>query len=216
MTSYLVDASTGLISSTHEFPMEFSISGHSVINIPTDLDVVAETNVLADLLSLKLQAFKNDHVSLSNSITDEYIVAPNVDAANSSSYNLGGFKKTILRPGGVIVTNPIAVTAITTVFADWYGFQLASEPATPPVSGGPPGPDRLLYNYDSGSSNFEEFNPSTFTVELLDAGTLTPLLALTHGVEQALAFGPSSLRVSITNTDPSRSWYISDWTILYD
>lgn len=217
MSKFLIDQSNDEVRSEHQFPMDFSVSGHYVVDVPNFLQVKAQTTSVTDLIAAKITAFKAAHPTLPNDIGDEFIASPNVDQASSAFFTEGPGKRTILFPGaGFIYTDPIAIAGtITTVFPHWHGFRLFSEPATAPASGAPP-PDRLLYNFDEGTSAFEDFIPSTFAVEIVDAGSLATLLALSPDVEQAFAFGPGSVRILIANLDPDNAWYLSDWLILHD
>jgi len=215
MSKFLVSLSDGKIKSTHDFPMDFSIAGHYVMDIPSDLQVKAQTDVVADLEAAKIAAFKGKHPGLATSLNDEVLASPNVDAAESSRFTLGPYKRTILFPaGGQIVTAAMAVgIAATTVFAHWHGFTLYSEPADYPAAGAPP-PDRLLYNYDTVAVAFQAFDPATFTVEIRDSTNTSTLATLTPDVEQAFAFGPGNIRLRVTNNDPDKSYHLSDWILL--
>jgi len=216
MSKFLVDRDSGAVKGTYQFPLDFSVAGHYVVDSPTALQVRALSGSVPDLLTAKVAAFKSLHPSLPNHHSDEFIASPNVDAAESSRYTTGPDRRTILFPGGgEIVTNPLAVGALTTVFGHWHAFPLPTEPAVPPASGAPD-PDRLLYNYNPGISAFEDFIPSTFTVQVRDSTNTSTLLTLLPDQEQSLAFGPGSFRIRIINNDPSRHFHMSDWLLLYD
>lgn len=217
MSKFLVDAFTGKVKGTYQFPMDFSVSGHYVIDVPTSLDVRAQSDSAVVLETAKLDAFKALHPSLVAHFNDEFIASPNVDVTESVRYVLGADKRTILFPnGGEIVTGLLAVgTPITTVFPHWHAFTLTPDPAAYPASGPPP-PDRLLYNFNPTISAFEEFVPTTFTVEIRDSTNTSTLLTLLPDQEQAFAFAPGSFRIRITNNDPSRLYYMSDWLLLHD
>lgn len=215
MSKFLV-ARDGGVESEHDFPLNFSVAGHYVVDVPTALQVQAATNSVADLVAAKLTAFKGLHTSLPYSLSDELITSPNVDPVESSRYTLGPEKRTILFPaGGQIVTAPMAVgVAITTIFAHWYGFTLYVEPAAYPSSGAPP-PDRILYNYNPVAVAFQEFDPTTFTVEVRDSTNTSTLATLTPDVEQAFSFGPGNIRLRFTNNVLDRHYHLSDWVLLF-
>ena len=217
MSKFLVDAFTGKVKGTYQFPMDFSVSGHYVIDAPTSLNIRAQSDSAVALETAKLDAFKALHPSLASHFNDEFITSPNVDVAESSRYALGADKRTILFPnGGEIVTGLLAVGApIVTVFAHWHAFTLTPEPAAYPAVGAPP-PDRLLYNFNTGIATFEEFIPSTFTVQIRDSTNTSTLLTLLPDQEQAFAFAPGSFRIRVINNDPSRLYYMSDWLLLHD
>lgn len=216
MSKFLVSLSDDRIKSTHDFPMDFSIAGHYVMDIPTSLQVKAQTDVVADLEAAKIAAFKGQHPALQNSLNDEVLAVPNVDAAESSRFTLGPHKRTIMFPaGGQIVTGVMAIgIATTTVFAHWHGFTLYVEPADYPPSGAPP-PDRLLYNYNPVAVAFQEFSASTFTVEVRDSTNTATLATLTPDTEQSFAFGPGNIRLRFTNNDLDRPYHLSDWILLF-
>lgn len=216
MSKFLVDRADGVVKGTYQFPMDFSVAGHYVIDAPTSLQVRALTNSLPDLLTAKVDAFKALHPSLPSYYSDEFLAIPNVDASQSSRYTIGPDKRTILFPnGGQIVTTQLSIgAAITTVFPHWHAFTLYTEPAVPPASG-PPAPDRLLYNYNPNISDFEDFIPATFTVEIRDFTNSVTLLTLIPDQEQSFIFGPGNVRIRITNNDPDRHFHMSDWLLLY-
>ena len=216
MSKFLVSLSDDRIRSTHDFPMDFSVAGHYVMDVPTGLQVKAQTDVVADLVTAKITAFKGLHPSLQNALYDEFLATPDVDPAESSRYTLGPYKRTILFPaGGQIVTSPLAIgIATSTVFAHWQGFTLYVDPAAYPAAGAPP-PDRILYNYNPVAVAFQEFSPATFTVEIRDSTNTSTLATLTPDVEQAFSFGPGNVRIRITNNDLDRHYHVSDWVVLF-
>lgn len=216
MSKFLVDLFDGNIKSNHDFPLNFSISGHYVFDVPDSLKISANTDSVIDLEAAKIAAFKALHSSLPNSVNDELITSPNVDSSNSTRFTLGINKRTkLFQSGGEVTTSAIIISsAITTVFIHYYGFTTYVEPAIYPVSGAPP-PDRLLYNYDTVTS-FQEFNPSTFTVEIIDAVTLAVLATLTADKEQPFVFAPGSIRLRFKNNDTSKQYHLSDWILLFD
>lgn len=214
MPKFLVGSLDGKVRSTHEAPLNFSISGKFVVDSPPGLPVRADTDSLTDLVNAKVAAFKAAHPSLQNAHYDELLAVPNVDAAASSRFGTGPDKRTVILPGGSVVTNPLAIAAPTTsVFVHWYGFTLYSEPGA--LSAQPP-PSRLLYNFNPVLSDFEEFSPSTFTVAIRDSANTTTLLTPVPDAEQAFAFGPGSIRLRFTNSSADRIFHLSDWILLYN
>ena len=218
MSKFLVDRASGSIRSTHDHPMNFSVSGKYVIDVPSDLQIRAESDVVAELLAEKVSRIQALHPSLPNAISDELLAAPLVDTGlgMSSRYVTGPDKRTVILPGGVVWTTAIAVGAsFSNVFARWYGFTLHSDPTASGVYG--PDPSPLLYNYNPVSAQFEEFVSSQFQVDLYDDAGLTFISNLSGGVEQAASFtGPGSIRLRFENLDPDRIWHLSDWLLLHD
>lgn len=217
MSKHLIDSFTDEVKGTYQFPLDFSTSGHYVVDVSSSLNIRAQTDSLSELITAKVNAYKALHPTLPGELSDEFITVANIDAAESARLTIGPNKRTCLFPnGGEMVTNPFVLgSAITNVFAHWHGFTLNSEPAAYPTSGAPE-PDRLLYNFNTGIATFEEFIPATFTVQVRDSANTTTLLTLAPDQEQAFVFGPGSIRIRIINNDSSRAFYVSDWLLLHD
>lgn len=213
MSKFLVGTQDGKVRGTHEAPLNFSISGRYVIDVPPGLAVKAQTDSVADLVTAKLDAIRAEHPSFSGTVFDELLATPNVDPAQSTRYAVGPNKRTKILPGGSIVTNPIPFAApITRVYIAWYGFLLHSDPGP---SSATPGPPRLLYNYNPLLPAFEDFDPSVFGVAIRDSTNTSTLLSAVSGAEQNFVFGPGSVRLRFTNLSPDLTYHLSDWVLLY-
>lgn len=213
MSKFLVGTQDGKIRGTHEAPMDFSISGRYVINVPPGLAVKAQTDLVSDLVNAKLDAIRAEHPTFTGTVYDELLAVPNVDPAQSTLYAVGPNKRTKILPGGSVVTNPIPFAApISRVYSAWYGFILYSDPGP---SSSSPVPPRLLYNYNPAVSGFEEFDPTVFSVAVRDSTNTSTLLSLASNSEQNFAFGPGSIRLRFTNSSPDIAFHLSDWVLLY-
>ncbi len=213
MSKFLINSSDGKINSTHDFPMNFSISGHYVIDVPTALQIKAQTDSITDLESAKVAAFSGLHSSLPIKFNDELIVNPNIDKLKSLRYASGPDKRSVIFPSGKIITNPLNIPSpVTSVFAHWHGFTLSIDnDQTSSIKY----PDRVLYNYNSAVSAFQKFSPSTFTVEIVDPTTLASIMTLKPDIEQSFTFSSAgSIRLRFTNTDLSKTYHLSDWILL--
>jgi hypothetical protein len=223
MSKFLVERSSGKIRSTHEHPLEFSVSGKYVIDVPTELQVRVDTDVVADLVNEKIERFQALNPGLPNYLYDELLTTPNTDTSISLSGRsfYGKDKRTAMPPNAFVWTNATAVSGIMTqVFPHWYGFSLFSDPDVMGPDG--PRPSPLLYNYNPVSSQFEEFLPAKFKVDLYEdlsggAGPLVLKATLDPDTVQAVAaMTGTTIRLRFENLDPDRIWYLSDWLLLYD
>jgi hypothetical protein len=208
MTKYLIDIQDGKVKSGHDHPLDFSIAGKFVIDVPSLIsdDVSLSTDSATDLENAKVSAYQNK-MSLANEDHDELVSSPKVDNANSTLFGVGPDKRTFMMPNGQIVTPTIAIgSAITQIFAHWYGFLLHTDPQIDH-------PSPLLYNYDS--SSFQEFIPSTFTVEIRDSTNTSTLLVLSPDQTQTFSFGPGNIRLRFTNTSSTKIYYLSDWILMW-
>lgn len=214
----LVDTQTGLIRGIYAEPLNFSISGHYIIDIPSQISVKPTTNVVSDLLNLKVAAWKT-LTGLASSVSDELLAVPNVDISTvgilSNRIQTGPNKKTVIQPGGVLVTNTIATAGGTKLYLHYNGYLLNRQVVDPlnPVNPNYP-PARMLYSYDGVGVTFTTFQSSTFTVSIVNpntpfatVSTPTPDTVVTSSV-------PTSFRLSFTNTS-TQPYYLSDWILLY-
>lgn len=213
MSKFLVGTQDGKIRGTHEAPLDFSISGRYVINVPPGLAVRAQTDVVTDLVNAKLDAIRAEHPTFTGTVYDELLGTPNVDPAQSTLYAVGPNKRTKIFPGGSVVTNQIPFAGpIARVYVNWYGFILYSDPGP---SSPTPEPPRLLYNYNPLTSSFEEFDPTVFSVTIRDSTNSSTLLSVAANSEQNFSFGPGSIRLRFTNSSPDTTFHLSDWVLLY-
>jgi len=224
MSKFLVDRADGKIRSTHEHPLRFSVSGKYVIDVPTDLQVRVDTDVVADLINEKIERYKALNPSLPNHLNDELLTVPNIDTSVAMSGRClhGSDKRTAILPNnGFVWTNATAVAGILTqVFPHWYGFSLYSDPDVMGPDG--PRPSPLLYNYNPVSSQYEEFLPAKFKVDLYEdlsggAGPMILKATLTSDTVQVVAaMTGATIRLRFENLDTDRIYYLSDWLLLHD
>jgi hypothetical protein len=212
----LVDSAAGLIRGTYTEPLQFSISGHYIIDIPAATTVLPPDNVVADLIAAKIAAFEGIS-GLATNVSDELLATPNVDSVNSTGVIVGPNKHTVILPGGTLLTNPIAAIPGTyTVYLHYYGFILYRAAVDPSSPASPtPGPSKMLYNYDPLVPGFVPFQTSTFTVSI--AQTLTPFTNISTPLPDTrvptIAI-PASFRMKFVNTS-TEAFHLSDWILLY-
>lgn len=212
----LVDTAVGLIRGTYVEPLLFSISGRFVIDIPSQIGIIPGDNVVADLIAAKVAAFQGVS-GLSNNVYDELLTSPNVDSANSNGVIIGPNKQTVILPGGMLLTNPIAAVPSTyTIYLHYYGFILyraAVDPSDP--TSATPGPSKMLYNYDPIVPGFAPFQNSTFTVSIAQAAfPFTDINIPTPDTRVPSVAIPASFRMKFINTS-SEAFHLSDWILLY-
>ena len=218
MAKYLVDVTTGLIKSGHKDVLDFSISGNYVIDVPNDLNIIPENNVVADLITAKNAAFSAAHPLLTQISFDEHLASTKVDSTYSSRYMDGTLKRTALLPnGGSIVTDSLPMSGSTTTgFVHLHAFTLESDPATAPLSGGAYPPDRLMYNYSVKDAEFITIGNSDITIDVRSNNNSTTLSTLSSDVEGSLSTSASFVRLRFTNNSTTKTIYISDWIFLSD
>jgi len=220
MTKILVDTQTDAIRGRYEEPLDFSISGRYVIDIPEGFGIDPSTTSLASLVQEKVDTFIRLHPSLPNYFFDEMLTVPppNIDGTNSTRFLTGPNKRTALLPnGGEIVTNTLTTIAgFNTTYFHVHGFLLYSEPGDPSASH--PSPSRLLYNHNGTS--FTTFDWHDFLIEYHNTPyappgsliqTVTPETEDTSWIEG----GAKSFVIRIRNIHVSRIYYLSDWIFLY-
>lgn len=200
-----------------QHPLDFSVSGQYIIDVDNSLPVIPSddpTLSSSDLITLKTQAYQRKYPQFGNIENDEFLdLGSSVDQTESDLFAFGTLKKTRMFPGGSIVTDPIVIgSVITEVFTHWYGFLLHQDTGSVAPN---PEPNRVLYNYNSILSDFEEFDPSTFTAEIRNSTNTATLLTLTSDTIQPLVFGPGSIRLRFTNTHPTLTYGISDWVLMF-
>ncbi len=220
MTKFLVSTADGSVRSAHVPPLDFSVSGRFVVDVPDDVSVSADTASLADLLAEKIAGIGARPLvrGLPLSQYDELLSSPNVDPALSGRCFLGPNKRCSMFPGGTIVTNPIPISSSAShIYFHWYGFLLASEPGPRPPSAVParPPPPRLLYNYDVLAESFVELDPSSLSVQVWDSTFSSMLLNVDFETVQPFSFGPGSVRLKFQNTSGSIQ-RLSDWAFFHD
>lgn len=217
MTKILVDKLTDEIRGRYEEPLDFSISGRYIIDIPEGFGINPENNSVATLIANKINTFIRFHPSLPNNIYDELLTAPppNIDPAFSTRYLTGPNKRTAILPGGSIVTNTLVTGGgFNTTYFHLHGFILHSEPGSPSASH--PTPSRLLYN--NTGSGFITFDYNDFLVEYWDNAMVGPPYTVSPEAEDTgfTSGGPLNFRIKFTNIHVSRIYYLSDWIFLHD
>ena len=106
----------------------------------------------------------------------------------------------------------IAVVTLVNVCAHWSGFTAYHDPGPPSVA--KPPPSRLLHDYDPTLPGFVPFDPTTFTVSLMDSTggvTLAPLVLDTEVAYAAAT--PVNVRLKFVNTGTVPA-SLSDWIFL--
>ncbi len=220
MTKFLIGSLDGKVRSAHSAPLDFSISNRYVVDVPQDVDVLATTDSLSELLYEKRAGMMNKAAvrGLPFYQEDELLAVPNVDVANSTLCMTGPNKRCAIFPGGTIVTQAISVAVeMANIWFHWYGFTLWSDPGPQPPSDVParPAPPRLLYNYDPVAGSFVDFDHEDLTVEVFNTALSSSLLTAQYESVQTFSFGPGSFRLKFTN-DSDKIVYLSDWILLHD
>jgi len=214
MTKILVDSQTNKIRGTYLAPLNFSISGRYVIDVPDSVGVQASTDSVSDLISAKTTAFIQSQ-GMVDGLNDELLTTPNIDSTKSYRYGVGPNKRSLILQQGWITTNILTITpAFTQIFAHWYAFLFfpSTEPTNAPSTPAPP----ALYNWDTVTSMFTDFDPNIFLAEVRDTTDTSTLFTLSPDVKVPFAGGPNfNFRLRFTNNDPNHIWYLSDWTFLY-
>jgi hypothetical protein len=214
MAKILVDTQTNEIRGYFKEPVDFSISGRYILDVPNG--TYPATNVVADIIASKIYGICILHPLLPNYFNDELLATPNVDPSISSGFILGPNKRTEVLPSGYVYTNPLTlVMSPTTALIHVYGFTIYSDPGAV-VSH--PAPNRLLYNYDPLTSSFFEFDPITvFQVDIVHSVTLAPSYSfLNYNAEEFITLPSSAplIRLKFTNIGTTR-YHLSDWMFMY-
>lgn len=216
MTKFLVDDMTHKIRGAYDEPLNFSVAGRYVIDIPAGTMVRADTDSVTDLLALKINALKASHPDLPDVINDELLATSLVETSppgdGASLFTTGPYKRTSIAPGGTIVTRQLTLAnSCSQIFVHVCGFMLSSYPGQPSST---PEPSRLLYNYDVSTEAHVDFEPSFLLTEVRDSGNTSTVLTVTPDTEMDFVqLGGYSFRLRFTNQD-TRTWYLSDWLIL--
>jgi hypothetical protein len=214
----LVDSVTGTVVGTYEAPLNFSVSGKYVIDVPDDFNVAASGPSPATLMADKVLGFQSLHPSYTQAVSDELMDLTMVDLALSTRILAGPGKRTAVLPGGVLMTAPfnITVPSLTSLCVHWSGFFVYRDNATPPV--GVPAslklpPARIMHDYDGFT--FTPANPADFGVELRDAAG-SGLLVGVPGPDEEFAYAaatPLTARLRFVNSSGA-PFHLSDWILL--
>jgi len=208
---FLVDEASGLVKGSYEHPLDFSVSGHYIIDVPTFLGVQAADTNPSNLVTAKVNAFKVVHSALPNSFNNEFLDASAISTSLSSEYSVGPNKRVAVGPGGVVQTAQLVTSAaMAKVLVHLSVFTLAFDTSTGPGAGA----SRLMYNFVPGSG-FAEPALSNVAVSVMNAAGNASLLAVTPGSEQAFVQSSGfTFRLRFTNNGSSRIW-LSDYVVLY-
>lgn len=208
---FLVDPVGDVVRGAYEPPLDFSISGRYVVDMPDGAGVKAITPAVGDLIAAKVVAIKARYPALVNHFNDEFLTAAQTDMAQSSRVISGPSKRTVILPGGSLVTTQLTIpSAFTQVLIHFYGFRLYSHPGPVTTT---PAPPRLLYNHDG--TNFVNFTPASFLAELRNAANGATLLTMSQDVVNTFSQAtPFNFRLRFTN-NASVPLFLSDWTFLY-
>jgi hypothetical protein len=213
----LVDRQTSLLRAAYEESLTFSTSGLFIVDFPDAPNTEAFTQSLDGVVTQKVNNFKVAHPDLPVSFNDEFLTAAQVDTTLSTRFQTGTQKRTRIRPGGTLMTQPFAVGAplasITKVFFHFSLFTLYLDPGSP--SEPKPQPSKLLYNYDPSLPGFFEPSLSDVTCQLMNAAGNTALGTFIPDVEQSFVSALASFRIRFTNNSATKTVYVSDWVILF-
>lgn len=208
----LVDSHANEIRGMYEEPLNFSLSGYYVIEVPQVLTIKPTSASPSAFIISKYSTLLAQQSDMEQEFHDEFLTSAKVDKTNSSRVVTGPNKTTVIYPGGTLITTPMSITvsSLSALICRWTGFKLHREVAAGTV----PGPARMLYNYNPVLPDFEDFDPSDLTVTLLDAA-FSPLgVTFTHAQVAAYAVAtPTSVCLSFENTTTS-AIYMSDWMLM--
>lgn len=219
MTKFVVDATANEIRGSFDPPLNFSVAGKYVIDVPDSLGVETSSTSVSELINAKVAAFEALHPDLDYSTEyDEVLSAAAYDPALSDGVMYGDFKRVCLLPGGYVFTTAFSNPVATKVFLHYYGFVLELKFDTTSVS---PPPPRLLYNYESppvgldgGGSGFLEFENSDLLVQVYDSTGTSLVFTPTPDAETDVPSPPlTSYRLRFENTSSHRV-FLSDWIFL--
>ena len=214
---YVVEEANGFVKSNLELPLNFSVSGHYVVDIPTSLGVVFDGDV-SPLIDAKNAAFLAQHGYMVDFLADEFLDASGVDTSPSvsSRFVTGTNKRVGLLPGGYLTTTVQTIPVdFTKLFFHCSVFTLTKQLES--IGSDRPGPSRLLYNFDPNTEEFFDPAPimNTYLYVSLTDSVGTPIMGLTNDSEVNYAqAGPFGFRLQFNNLTNS-ILYIADWIVLY-
>lgn len=216
MTAKFTADRDGRILGFHDGIISSSVAGLIVVD-GGDLLVNGKHPDIAAVMLAKAAALRQ-RSGLNQIQADDMMGPLHVDISQSTKIFFGPKRRTAMQPGGRIVTLPIFLAPLGPsgfrFVANWTGFFLYMSTAD---EGGGIAPNQLLYNFDTVSNQFLEFDPSTFTVEVRDSLNTITLVTLSFNtsiISPPLPAG--NYRFRFTNNHPSRIFNLSDWIIAYD
>lgn len=206
----LVDNLTNKIRGTFEEPLDFSVSGHYVIDIPSTITVEPSTQVVGDLVTSKINAFRALHPTLGYSFYDEFLDTSKVDAASSTGVVVGPNKRTAILPGGTLYTTVFTpAIGVGKVFLHYTGAYMHRDVGAAPY----PPASRMLYNYQTGAGGFVNFSTADLTVNIVNGSTLAYSSTPTPDAEYVVGT-PATFRLQFQNVSPVPI-HMADWLLLY-
>lgn len=211
----LVDSQNGEIQGVYNSPLNFSVSGKYIINVPVGAgSVPVDNNDPLLLIAAKKSALMALHPTLPQAFSDEFLDISMIDQILSFGVVAAPNKGTFVMPGGVLMTDIMVLTVpiLSRVSVTYDGFLLNRNVEQ---SLEQPDPASLLYGWDPGSSSFVDFGPGIFQVDMMDlAGALVLVPNMQSGLEYLYADPtPLSVRLRFTNLSMV-PWHLSDYLLL--
>jgi len=211
----LVDSQSGEIQGVYNSPLNFSVSGKYIVNVPTGAgSVPMDSNDPLLLIAAKKSALMALHPTLPQSFSDEFLDISLVDQTLSLGIVAAPNKGTFVMPGGVLMTDTMLLTVpiLTRVSVTYDGFLLNRNVEQTLEQ---PDPASLLYGWDPGSSSFVDFGSGIFQVDIMDlAGAVVLVPSMQSGLEYLYA-NPTPLSVRLRFTNLSMvPWHLSDYLLL--
>lgn len=213
---YLVEDTSNEVRAGLRFPINSSIAGHFVIDVPDGLGISPSTSTASDLISMKQLAVKAVHPTLTGSLFEEFLDISSVDQDPSLSFNykIGPNKRTAILPGGQIMTPTMTLVGSSAkVFFSFLLFTLGRR--APSVAANYPGPSDLLYCYDESTSTFSDPGVTPVNVTMMDSSGTSPVAALANNVVATLGGTNTSFRLRFVNTSSIYTFYMQEWSLLW-
>jgi len=204
----LVDSSTNEIRGLYQEPFSFSLSGRYVIDIPSGISVIISSTNSSDAITKKRNAIESAHPDLTYSEFDEFINVSRVDTVLSNAIFTGPNKRTVIQPGGRLVTTSIVPAVVATkTFIHYDGYSLYRDIGI----GASPVAARMLMNYDPILGQVP-FITSMITATVTDSAGVDQYTP-TPDIEELNSL-PSPFRLAFTN-NTDVPMHIGDWAFLY-
>ena len=214
----LVDRTTGTVIGTYAAPLNFSLSGKYVVDVPDEFGVVPSDQSVATLAANKVLGFQSLHPTYTQALSDELLDLTKVDLSLSVRIIAGPQKRTAILPAGYVMTAPFSITvpSLTSLCVHWSGIFQYVDGATPSV--GVPAslklpPARIMQDYDGTS--FLPYDPTILSAELWNAAGNAPLIGV-PAMDEEFAYAaatPLTARLRFLNSSGS-PFFLSDWILL--
>ncbi len=212
MAKYMVDIASQRIVGGFSDPFTGTLAGKFMIDVPDSLGVVPATDLPADLYAAKRAALIAKYPGMAGAVFSEDI-GTILDSGMSDFFVSRTGKGSGFMPGspaGTLVTSVLNIpVAITQVLVHWSAYTATR------VRSQDGSPDRILYNFDPNSQEFFEFDPSSFSVDLIDSAGEGSLLSVEPDVVTPFSFGPNDFRLSFLNEEVGTPYLFSDFYLLY-